>query len=322
MNRTERFYRIDQLLASSQAVAKQTLLDELEISWATLKRDIAYMRDRLNAPILFDSLLKGYRFDTPAVGPRYELPGLWFSPDETYALLNLHQLLSELEPALLEPLVAPLSSRLEAIVAEQGDSFTEVAKRILLVKIGARKKRLAFFETLSKALLCHQRVRVIHYNRTDDKQSERVLSPQRLVYYRNNWYLEAWCHNKAALRRFSVDAFNAVDALNQAAREIPEIELDTEFNSSYGIYGGDCQHTASLRFSPAAARWVADEQWHPQQAGSFDAAGYYLLKVPYAEPTELVMDILRHGHHVEVLALEPLMQAVNAELVLAAEIYL
>jgi predicted DNA-binding transcriptional regulator YafY len=126
MNRTERFYRIDQLLSSSQAVAKQTLLDELEISWATLKRDIAYMRDRLNAPILFDSLLKGYRFDTPAVGPRYELPGLWFSPDETYALLNLHQLLSELD---------------------------------------------------------------------------------------------------------------AVDALNQAAKEIPEIELDTEFNSSYGIYG-------------------------------------------------------------------------------------
>ena len=321
MNRTERFYRIDQLLASSQAVAKQTLLDELEISWATLKRDIAYMRDRLNAPILFDSLLKGYRFDTPAVGPRYELPGLWFSPDETYALLNLHQLLSELEPALLEPLVAPLSSRLEAIVAEQGDSFTEVAKRIRLVKIGARKERLAFFETLSKALLCHQRVRVIHYNRTDDKQSERVLSPQRLVYYRNNWYLEAWCHNKAALRGFSVDALKAVDVLNQPVKEIPGIELDAEFNSSYGIYGGQPHQVASLRFSPAAARWVSDEQWHPEQVGNFDADGYYLLKVPYAEPTELVMDILRHGHHVEVLAPESLRQAVKAELVLAAENY-
>ena len=59
MNRTERFHRIDQLLASGQAISKQTLLDDLEISWATLKRDIAYMRDRLNAPILFDSLLKG-----------------------------------------------------------------------------------------------------------------------------------------------------------------------------------------------------------------------------------------------------------------------
>jgi proteasome accessory factor C len=66
---------------------------------------------------------------------------------------------------------------------------------------------------------------------------------------------------------------------------------------------------------------VADEQWHPEQAGSFYAEGYYLLKVPYAEPTELVMDILRHGHHVEVLAPEPLRQAVKAELALAAEIY-
>ena len=63
MNRTERFYRIDQLLASGQAVSKQTVLNDLEIPWATLKRDIAYICERLNPPILFDSVERSIPHD-------------------------------------------------------------------------------------------------------------------------------------------------------------------------------------------------------------------------------------------------------------------
>ena len=128
-----------------------------------------------------------------------------------------------------------------------------------------------------------------------------MLSPQRLIYHRNNGYLEAWCHEKMALRRFAVDAFKSLEGLDLAAEDISEAELDAEFNSGYGIYGGKSKNVAELRFSPAAARWVADEKWHPFQIGGFDGEGYYLLKVPYAQPTELMMDILRHGEHVEVI---------------------
>jgi predicted DNA-binding transcriptional regulator YafY len=321
MNRTERLYRIDQLLASRNVVDKQTLMDDLEVSWATLKRDIAYMRERLNAPIVFDSDQGGYCFSAPITGPKYELPGLWFSPDETYALLNLHQLLSELEPGLLGPHVAPLLLRLEAIVAERGDSFNEVAKRIRLAKIGTRKRHLAFFEALSRALLRRQQIHVAHFNRSKILQTERILSPQRLMFYRNNWYLEAWCHDRNALRSFSVDAFRSVDVLNQSAIEISESELDAEFSRSYGIYSGQPNEIAILRFSPDAARWVADEQWHPDQIGQFDADGCYLLKVPYAQPTELVMDILRHGRHVSVLGPDTLREQVKCEMEAAIQAY-
>ncbi|WP_413891452.1 helix-turn-helix transcriptional regulator [Candidatus Aalborgicola defluviihabitans] len=69
MNRSERFYKIDQLLAVRKVMSRQDLLDALEVSWATLKRDLAYMRDRLNAPIEFDRDAGGYRFGIPTVGP-------------------------------------------------------------------------------------------------------------------------------------------------------------------------------------------------------------------------------------------------------------
>jgi predicted DNA-binding transcriptional regulator YafY len=38
--------------------------------------------------------------------------------------------------------------------------------------------------------------------------------------------------------------------------------------------------------------------------------GNYVLEVPYSDTRELVMDILKHGPHVEVLAPEKLRQEV------------
>lgn len=295
-------------------MSRQELLDALEVSWATLKRDLAYLRERFNAPIIFDRDAGGYRFAAPSSGPSYELPGLWFSGDEAYALMAMHQLLSDLEPGLLAPHVAPLLSRLESILGREKLDFPQVAGRIRLARIGKRRKNPRHFGVLSRSVLERQQIRVCHYSREKDESTERTLSPQRLVFYRNNWYLEAWCHTREALRRFSVDAFEAVEILHQPAKEVPDTEVDAAFGSSYGIYGGAAIKVAKLRFSQAATRWVADEEWHPDQLGELDGEGRYVLKVPFADPTELTMDILRHGHHVEVLSPPELRLVVMAEI--------
>ena len=322
MNRTERLYRIDQMLATHAVVTRETFLDELEVSWATLKRDLGYLRERLNAPIIYDAELGGYRFATPRTeGPRYELPGLWFNADEAHALLGLHHLLSELEPSLLSPHVAPLLSRLEAIVSDTGTSFDELTQRIRLVRSGARSRRVEFFGAVARAVLSRHRLRISHYHRESGTLGDRVISPQRLTFYRGNWYIEAWCHTREGLRSFSLDALRAVEASKETALEIGDPELDAEFKNAYGIYGGTAEHLAVLRFSPAAARWVADEEWHPDQRGQFDREGYYRLEVPYSQPNELLMDVLRHSHHVEVLEPPELRATVLAKLKKAIENY-
>ena len=312
MNRTERIYQIDHLLAVRKVMSRQDLLDALEVSWATLKRDLAYLRDRLNAPIVFDRDAGGYRFATQAVGPKYELPGLWFNADEAYALLTTHQLLCDLEPGLLAPHVAPLLSRLEAILGREELKFSQIANRIRLGRIGKRRKNPAHFSVVSRAVLERLRLQVQHYSREHDTHTERTLSPQRMIFYKNNWYVEAWCHTRKALRRFSVDALESVELLPAKAREVSAKQLDAAFASAYGIYGGAAVKNARLRFSLAATRWVADEEWHPDQVGKLDADGRYVLEVPFAEPTELLMDILRHGYHVEVLGPPELRRAMVA----------
>ena len=114
MDRTERFYKIDQLLQTRRPVVPvRVFLDELGISLATFKRDLEYMRERLNAPIVWDRDAGAYHFDeeTAAKGPKYELPGLWFSPREAQALLTMHHLLVSLGPSLLGGHLEPIKSR-------------------------------------------------------------------------------------------------------------------------------------------------------------------------------------------------------------------
>src|SRR6516162_5532453 len=98
MDRTERFYKIDQLLKQGSPVSFARLAQAVGVARATLKRDLGYMRDRFNAPIEYDRDTNGYRFGKPRAGPRYELPGLWFSATEGYALLTTLKLLGDVQP--------------------------------------------------------------------------------------------------------------------------------------------------------------------------------------------------------------------------------
>ncbi len=93
--------------------------------------------------------------------------------------------------------------------------------------------------------------------------------------------------------------------LGEPARDIPDDKLNTHFASAYGIFAGKPKQKAVLRFSSERSRWVADEVWHPEQKGRFED-GQYVLEVPYSDSRELVMDILKHGPEVEVLAPESL----------------
>jgi predicted DNA-binding transcriptional regulator YafY len=299
VDRTERFYKIQQLIHRYKAVPARRFLQELEISPATFKRDLEYLRSRLNIPIVWDREASGYRYDAGAAVQ--ELPGLWFSAQEIYALLTMKQLLENLEPGLLGPHVEPLLERLTAAIGSGTHPAEEVHKRIRILHAARRTLPLRHFETTARALLERKRLAITYYNRMRDDDTAREVSPQRLVHYRDNWYLDAWCHLRNDIRSFAVDAMRSAEIVDRPARDVPDKELDEILASGYGIFSGRATKWARLRFAPVRARWVAAESWHPDQRAHFDADGGYVLEIPYSDDRELVMDILKFGPDVEVL---------------------
>lgn len=149
-----------------------------------------------------------------------------------------------------------------------------------------------------------RRLSIEYRARSNGATSQREISPQRLTHYRENWYLDAWCHLRDELRSFAVDAIRTVKAVEAQAIDIADTELDAARAAGYGIFAGSDVRWATLVFTAERARWVASENWHAQQAGHFLDDGSYQLRVPYSNDPELIMDILKYGPDCQVV--EPL----------------
>lgn len=300
MAEIDRYYAYQSLFTSRKAVPKNEFLKKLEISSATFKRDLTMLRDRLNTPIIFDRDLGGYRLENPDAFE--QLPGLWFSQEEALALMTIQSMISQLEPGLLGPKLKPLQTRLNKILETQGADANILAERIRVVHAGKRRMPLKSFELIAKATVDRKQIEIVHLNRQTGESLKRIISPQQLIHYRDNWYVDAWCHLRGGIRSFSIDAIESSMLLDKAAKDIDRDQLRKQMESGYGIFGGQAKAWAELKFTPERARWVQHEEWHPDQKGTLHPDGSYTLEVPYSDERELLGDILRIGSDVKVIA--------------------
>jgi len=302
MTKTARVYKIEMLIRNRGHVSFQTLLDELEVSPATLKRDLDYLKDQLGAPIEYDRFLNGYRFGADYRGRKHELPGLWFSERELYSLLMAHQLLSELDSeGVISRHLQPLLERIHQMLGTGEAEAKALLKRVKIIGTAKRPVPSQFFELVGEALLKRRRLHMRYLTRGRGEVSERDVSPQRLVHYRSTWYVDAWCHTREKLLRFALDAIEEASALDQKAKEVSLKAVEGELDGGYGVFAGKNVHSATLLFTAEAAQWVSKEEWHPQQRARWRDEGGYELSIPYSDPKELAMDVLRHAEQVQIV---------------------
>ena len=329
MTKTARFYKIEMLIRQRGSVSFAQLIEALEVSPATLKRDLEYLRDQLGAPIVYDRDSNGYRFAEAAAGAgawrseKHQLPGLWFSERELYSLLMAHQLLAGLDAdGTLSRHLQPLLDRIHELLGPGGETDAQaLMKRVKIISALRRPVPPEGFERMGEALMRRRRLQMRYLTRARGEVSEREVSPQRLVHYKNTWYLDAWCHSRERLLRFALDAVQEAHVLDTRAKDVAMRQVQAEMDAGYGIFAGGIRQVAVLCFSPQAAPWISREEWHPEQRGRWLEDGSYELCLPYVDDTELVMDILRQGEQVRVLAPPALVAAVRARLQAAAALY-
>jgi predicted DNA-binding transcriptional regulator YafY len=319
MERIERIHALHRILSAARyPVTVQRLQEDLECSRATVYRDLAYLRDYLMAPVVGNGEA-GFRYDSDET--RFELPGLWLSSEELHALLAAQQLLMRSGGGVLSNALAPLQQRIEKLLDEHAGGRRLPVERVRVVPHRTRKLDETAFRMVATAVLDRRQLGFEYRARSTDERTRRTVSPQRLTHYRDNWYLDAWDQDREGLRSFSVDRISGAKVLEDAARDLPEDELDRHLASSYGIFSGTPKGWATIVFSAKAARWVADEHWHSQQQGRYLADGRYELKVPYSAGRELLMDVMHYGSDAEVIEPPSLREQARSLLSLALANY-
>lgn len=327
MSQSTRLRDIIAILESRRyPVPIQVFLDELGISRSAFKRDLDVLRDQMQAPIVWKrgegGIERGYLLEDKGWSAgKLGLPRAWFTASEIYALLMIDELASHIGPGLLTEHLQPLITRITLALSAADDVPENIRSRVRILASASKRRNIPHFEPVAQATVRRQKLNIEYFTRSRNEHSERIVSPQRLVHYKENWYLIAWCHKAEGLRMFALDAIEAAQPLKQDGVTIDPKLVDGLVGKNFGIYAGSERQWAKLKFTPKQALWVEAETWHPEQRASWLEDGSYLMEVPYSDPRELILEILRFGPDVEVLNPPELRMEVRNRLIKAAAQY-
>jgi predicted DNA-binding transcriptional regulator YafY len=332
VDRTERFYRIERLLRERESISLADLMARLDVSRPTVIRDIAYLRDRMGVPIVFDRARNGYRLADRRESPRHRLPGLWFNADEIRALRVASRLLGQLEPGLLQSQLEPLEPRLRELLGEAGNALADelLLDRVCVLAPGRRHLPEGAFRTVASALLQGRRLSLGYREPGLGRMLGRQVSVQRLVHCQDNWFLDAWCHGEECARSIPLHALASLSLLETAAVLLPLDEVARCFDEAYGgapaavdeaLDKPAAMRRVRLVFSPEVAAVIARGNWHPEQRMRLLDDGQLRLDLPCEDPAQWLSLALQYGRHCEVLEPPALRMLVADELMAIARRY-
>lgn len=307
------------LEARKYPVPREVLLDELGVSYATFKRDLEVLRDQFQAPITWvpgeAGLGRGYVLEDKGWSSgKLGLPRAWFTSSEIYALLMIDTLAGHIAPGLLTEHLQPLITRITLALSASDDTPQDIRARVRILASSARRKDAPHFEQVAQATVRRNRLEVLYFTKSRNERGTRIVSPQILIHYKENWYLIAWCHKADALRVFAMDSVEDAKVLKETAFEADKTAVDAMVGKDFGLFSGGSRKWAKLRFTPLQARWVEAEVWHPDQKTRHLDDGSLVLEVPFSDSRELLLDILKFGAEVEVLAPPDLREEVRLRL--------
>lgn len=314
MNNFDRIYELIGILHGCRyAIGVKDLAARLECSVPTVKRYLGKLRNEFGLPVVYNPKYQGYILQKNS-DENFELPGLWFNVSELCSLIIIHELIDKLSPGLLKAELQPFRQRIEKLLSARGVQAGDLVRRFQFSDVHIRVCCPVVFRLVASAAIERQRLKLKYHSRGKNVITGRTISPQRLIYYRGNWYLAAYCHTRKGLRTLSLDRMGDVIPQNEPCVEIEDDRIQSHFSTSFGIFAGEPRDEAVIRFSPKSARWVAEERWHPQQYGRWLEDGGFELRLPYADMQELMMEILRYGPDVEVISPFELQKAVKERL--------
>jgi|CXWL01.1.fsa_nt_gi predicted DNA-binding transcriptional regulator YafY len=299
MNRTERIALLHDLLSSHPSgLSDEHLMREAQCSRSTLYRDLTHMRDTLGAPIEHEGHPERTWRYVNQDGIRFQLAGIWTTPDEIHVLTLIRQIAQHSDNPAIREALEPLEPLVQELLGDKAKRLD----RLQIERDPAPQSDPDVFRVVSQAVLGGHQLRFAYQARSSTHDSEHLVSPQRLMHHRDHWTIDAWDPEQSSLLRFAVDRIRRPQLMPEATIDLPPLKLNNSQDAGYGILAGPALAIAVIHFTGQAARWVAEEIWHPHQCRRILPDGTLELSIPYSHPRELLIDVQRHGADAEVIS--------------------
>ncbi len=310
MSLLERIYSFHSRIQAGRFPNANDLAEEFEVSSATAHRDIAYLRDRLLAPLTFDQRKNGYFYEEEDFRLPFE--------DSPRIVLFLGVLSSMASEAGLEtlPELKQLQKKLSSMLLTHPEHIKDL---IHCEWVEVQPVDNKVFDTVINGLLEGIQLEITYIKEFGQPGTNRRVDPLKLVNYQGRWYLLAWCRLRQGKRLFHLSRIQSLQATEQQI----EHQLDTDddyLTGVFGIFKGKASFTATIALTGKAADTVREQHWHPNQRIEQTTTGI-LLHLPVADDRELLMKVLQFGDEAEIIAPTAFRQKIRKQIELMAKRY-
>ena len=308
MSLLERIYFFHDELSRVRFPNARTLMQEFEISLATARRDINYLRDRLLAPLEFNSKKNGFYYSDESFNLPFEN-----SPRIIFLLGMLNRLAEETGLSDL-PEIKQLERRLSGMIS---DDLTHITDKIHCEWIEVEHPDSQIFDTIIEAIVKKRQLKIYYKSLKNDK-TNRTVEPSRLINYQGRWYLSAWCTMRNEPRIFHLARI--IEASTGNKSEIPQSHVPANLDRSFGIFKGNPRYHAEILFTGEAAELVKNQYWHKDQVVKVSAKGV-TFRLPVRDDKEIMMKIMQYGAQATVMNPPELAEKIGKEAQKLSELY-
>lgn len=306
MSSFERIFWFYRRLRQNGYPSRHSYMEAFEVSESTFKRDLAYFRDRMGAPVDYDPEKRGYFLTNDA----FELPSFWFNQTQLLLLIGLCNQLRKMKGLTAGSELSLFRDRLQGLLTmHDGSDLTDCFSFEHVEWAICDSRHL---DLLIEAILQRRCVSLTYHSAHNDTISERSVEPYRLHNYMGTWYLIGFCLNRNEARLFQLARLLHLE-LSSETFSAPRFDAEAHVKNSFGIFKGADAFEVVLRFDPFIARFVKNEIWHDRQWVEDGADGSLTMTLPVADLTEIKMRVLKYGRHVEVMAPDELRRLVAEE---------
>jgi predicted DNA-binding transcriptional regulator YafY len=314
----ERMLRIHEELRRGAFTNCTKLADTLQVSRKTILRDVAFMRDRLDLPIEFDSGIQAYRYTHPV----NSFPTVQVTEGELMALLVARRAVEQYQGTpfhrqlelAFEKLTSGLKDRISFSPADE-------LRAVSFKNVGLGKTDLAAFNVLSAAVLKQVEVEFEYRKPGESRASRRRVQPYHLSHRENLWYLVAMDTERGAMRTFALPRMAEVKNTGKRFSRPEDFSPERFFANALGVLGGSGDHRVKIRFEKAAADRVRERVWHESQQLTELADGRVELTMRLGALAEVERWALGWGKLAEVLEPKELRESLAKTVRALAEKY-
>lgn len=305
----ERFIWFDDQVKQKKYPNTTSLSKQFEVSIKTAQRDIEFMRDRLNCPLVYDPSRKGYFYKDDT----FSLPLIYLSSEELSSLLIARKFLQDISERYIGDEISSVIQKITAILKKHmvEENLIDEALSFQLIQYSTAPEEI--FKGVLEGCLQKKSLHFQYFSPAYENPTVRTVDPYHLLNYMGTWHLIAYCRTKKNLRNFVVGRIKDLKVLDTTFSMPRNFHIKEYLQSAFGIYKGKSINQVTLRFTPLKAKRIVEQTWHKDQKVKYLKDGSLELTFPVANFAEITMEILKHGSGVEVIKPKALRDIIKHE---------